>query len=62
MTLIDSKYVINVSSQWYFLTNIRVLDFDPKSIDSVKKHQQRDVNVLKSVISVVEEEFQKNNL
>ncbi|KAG5348225.1 IPPK kinase, partial [Acromyrmex charruanus] len=47
--------IIKLSDQHYFLSNVRVSDLDPKSVHSIKKHRQRDVDIFDSVISLLEE-------
>ncbi|XP_018362441.1 PREDICTED: inositol-pentakisphosphate 2-kinase isoform X1 [Trachymyrmex cornetzi] len=47
--------IIKLSDQHYFLSNVRVSDFDPKSVHSIKKHRQRDVDIFDSVISLLKE-------
>ncbi|XP_011640537.1 inositol-pentakisphosphate 2-kinase isoform X2 [Pogonomyrmex barbatus] len=46
-----------LSEQHYFLSSVKVSDLDSKSVHSIKKHQQRDVNIFDSVISLLEEEI-----
>ncbi|KAK1137433.1 hypothetical protein K0M31_001943 [Melipona bicolor] len=40
-----------------FVYNIRISDIDPKSLHCIEKHCQRDIDVLNSVISFLEQEF-----
>ncbi|XP_043510557.1 inositol-pentakisphosphate 2-kinase isoform X5 [Frieseomelitta varia] len=40
-----------------FVYNIRISDIDPKSLHCIEKHRQRDIDVLNSVISLLEQEF-----
>lgn len=47
--------IIKLSDQHYFLSSVKVSDLDPKSVHSIKKHRQRDVDIFDSVISLLEE-------
>lgn len=40
-----------------FVYNIKISDIDPKSLHCIEKHRQRDIDVLNSVISFLEQEF-----
>ncbi|KAG5311740.1 IPPK kinase, partial [Acromyrmex insinuator] len=53
--------IIKLSDQHYFLSNVRVSDLDPKSVHSIKKHQQRDVDIFDSVISLLKENIPFTN-
>ncbi|XP_071652377.1 inositol-pentakisphosphate 2-kinase isoform X2 [Temnothorax longispinosus] len=48
---------IKLSEQHYFLSSVRVSDLDPKSVHSIEKHRQRDVDIFDSVISLLEEDI-----
>ncbi|XP_011333172.1 inositol-pentakisphosphate 2-kinase isoform X2 [Ooceraea biroi] len=54
------KNTIKLSDQLYFLSSVRVSDLDPKSVHSIKKHRQRDVDIFDSVNSLLEENILKN--
>ncbi|CAK9826549.1 Inositol-pentakisphosphate 2-kinase [Anthophora retusa] len=41
-----------------FICNIGISDIDPKSLSCIEKHRQRDIDVLNSVISVLEGELE----
>ncbi|XP_036141180.1 uncharacterized protein LOC105833078 isoform X2 [Monomorium pharaonis] len=51
------KNTIKLSERHHFLSSIRVSDLDPKSVHSIEKHRQRDVDIFKSVISLLEEDI-----
>ncbi|XP_012059967.1 PREDICTED: inositol-pentakisphosphate 2-kinase [Atta cephalotes] len=53
--------IIKLSDQYYFLSNIRISDLDPKSVHSIKKHRQRDVDIFDSVISLLKENIPFTN-
>ncbi|XP_029167586.1 LOW QUALITY PROTEIN: inositol-pentakisphosphate 2-kinase [Nylanderia fulva] len=46
---------IKLSEQLYFLSSVRVSDLDPKSVHSIKKHRQRDLDIFDSVISLAKD-------
>lgn len=46
---------IKLSEQLCFLSSVRVSDLDPKSVHSIEKHRQRDVDIFDAVISSLEE-------
>jgi len=48
---------IKLSEQYYFLSSVKVSDLDPKSVHSIEKHRQRDVDIFDSVISLLEEDI-----
>lgn len=48
---------IKLSEQRYFLSSVKVSDLGPKSVHSIEKHQQRDVDIFNSVISLLEEDI-----
>lgn len=48
--------MIKLSEQHYFLNNVRVSDLDPKSVHSIEKHRQRDVDIFDSLISLLEKD------
>lgn len=48
---------IKLSEQHYFLSNVRVSDLEPKSVHSIEKHRQRDVDIFDSVISLLDEDI-----
>ncbi|KYN05747.1 Inositol-pentakisphosphate 2-kinase [Cyphomyrmex costatus] len=48
---------IKLSDQHYFLSSIRVSDLDPKSVHSITKHRQRDVDIFNAVISLLKEDI-----
>lgn len=48
---------IKLSEQLCFLSSVRVSDLDPKSVHSIKKHRQRDVDIFDAVISSLEEDI-----
>jgi len=52
---------IKLSEQYYFLSNVKVSDLDPKSVHSIEKHRQRDVDIFDSVISLLEEDILFSN-
>lgn len=52
---------IKLSEQHYFLNNVRVSDLDPKSVHSIEKHRQRDMDIFESVISLLEEDILSTN-
>lgn len=54
---IYDDYLIQISEQLKFLTSVRISDLDPKSVHSIEKHRHRDVETLKSVIHIIEEEL-----
>ncbi|XP_068972143.1 uncharacterized protein Ipk1 isoform X3 [Bombus flavifrons] len=51
------KNIIQLPDGLSFVCNIRISDIDPKSLHCIEKHRQRDIDVLNSVISFLEEEF-----
>jgi len=48
---------IKLSEQYYFLSSVKVSDLDPKSVHSIEKHRQRDMDIFDSVISLLEEDI-----
>lgn len=48
---------IKLSEQLYFSSSVRVSDLGPKSVHSIEKHRQRDVDIFDSVISLLEEDI-----
>ncbi|XP_015174309.1 PREDICTED: inositol-pentakisphosphate 2-kinase [Polistes dominula] len=55
LSSVPKEYVIKISEDLCFLTNVKVSDVDPKSVSSIPKHRQRDVNILNAVISALKE-------
>lgn len=47
---------IKLSDQLCFLSSIRISDLGPKSVRSIEKHRQRDVDIFDAVISSLEED------
>ncbi|KAL2719108.1 inositol-pentakisphosphate 2-kinase [Vespula squamosa] len=58
---IPQEYVIKISEDLCFLTSVNVSDLDPKSMHSIERHRQRDINILDAVISVLKEELSLND-
>ncbi|XP_043676843.1 inositol-pentakisphosphate 2-kinase isoform X2 [Vespula pensylvanica] len=58
---VPQEYVIKISEDLCFLTSINVSDLDPKSMHSIERHRQRDINILDAVISVLKEELSLND-
>lgn len=54
---INDDYIIQISEELKFLTSVRISDLDPKSVHSIEKHCHRDLQTLKSVIHIIEEEL-----
>lgn len=52
-----SKDVIQLPDGLSFVCNIGISDIDPKSLQCIEKHRQRDIDVLNSVMSILEEEL-----
>ncbi|XP_032679023.1 uncharacterized protein LOC116847778 isoform X2 [Odontomachus brunneus] len=48
---------IKLSEQLCFLSSVRVSDLDPKSVHSIERHRQRDVDIFDAVISSLEEDI-----
>ncbi|XP_066593161.1 inositol-pentakisphosphate 2-kinase [Prorops nasuta] len=44
---ISNKNAVIISDDKYFLSNVNVADLDPKNVHKIKKHQERDANVLR---------------
>lgn len=55
LSKVPMENTIKLSEQLYFLSSVRVSDLDPKSVHSIKKHRQRDVDIFDSVISLLED-------
>ncbi|XP_043800806.1 inositol-pentakisphosphate 2-kinase isoform X3 [Apis laboriosa] len=55
------KNVIRLPDGLSFVCNIGISDIDPKSLHCIEKHRQRDIDVLNSVISFLEEELMIKN-
>ncbi|XP_019700909.1 inositol-pentakisphosphate 2-kinase isoform X2 [Harpegnathos saltator] len=53
---VPTENTIKLSEQLCFLSSVRVSDLDPKSVHSIEKHRQRDVDIFDAVISLLEEE------
>ncbi|XP_014488732.1 PREDICTED: inositol-pentakisphosphate 2-kinase isoform X2 [Dinoponera quadriceps] len=53
--------MIKLSEQLCFLSSVRVSDLDPKSVHSIEKHRQRDVDIFDAVISSLEEDILVKN-
>ncbi|KAL0113513.1 hypothetical protein PUN28_012575 [Cardiocondyla obscurior] len=53
----STENVIKLSEQRYFLSSIKVSDLDPKSVHSIEKHRQRDVDIFNSVISLLDKDI-----
>ncbi|XP_072750850.1 uncharacterized protein Ipk1 isoform X2 [Anoplolepis gracilipes] len=60
LSKISVENTIKLSEQLHFLSSIRVSDLDPKSIHSIEKHRQRDINIFDSVISLLEDTLSKS--
>lgn len=58
---IPQEHVIKISEDLCFLTSVNVSDLDPKSMHSIERHRQRDINILDAVISVLKEELSLND-
>ncbi|XP_035742460.1 inositol-pentakisphosphate 2-kinase-like [Vespa mandarinia] len=58
---VPQEYVIKISKDLCFLTSVNVTDLDPKSMHSIKRHRQRDIDILNAVISVLKEELSLND-
>jgi len=48
------RNTFKLSDQLYFLSSVRISDLDPKSIRSIEKHRQRDIDIFDSVNSLFE--------
>lgn len=55
LSKVPMENMIKLSEQRYFLSSVRVSDLDPKSVHSIKKHRQRDINIFNSVIFLLED-------
>ncbi|XP_078048955.1 inositol phosphate kinase 1 isoform X2 [Augochlora pura] len=53
--------VIKLSNGRSFLCDVGISDLDPKSLQCIEKHRQRDANILNSVINVLEEQLTLKN-
>nr|XP_033338253.1 inositol-pentakisphosphate 2-kinase isoform X1 [Megalopta genalis]XP_033338254.1 inositol-pentakisphosphate 2-kinase isoform X1 [Megalopta genalis]XP_033338255.1 inositol-pentakisphosphate 2-kinase isoform X1 [Megalopta genalis]XP_033338256.1 inositol-pentakisphosphate 2-kinase isoform X1 [Megalopta genalis]XP_033338259.1 inositol-pentakisphosphate 2-kinase isoform X1 [Megalopta genalis] len=53
--------VIKLSSGLSFLCDAGISDLDPKSLQCIEKHRQRDTDILNSVINVLEEKLMLKN-
>lgn len=60
LSKVPVENTIKLSEQLSFLSSVRVSDLDPKSIHSIEKHRQRDVDIFNSVISSLEDIFFKS--
>ncbi|XP_070150382.1 inositol-pentakisphosphate 2-kinase isoform X2 [Polyergus mexicanus] len=54
LSKVPVENMIKLSEQRSFLSSVKVSDLDPKSIHSIEKHRQRDVDIFDSVISLLE--------
>ncbi|XP_020288678.1 inositol-pentakisphosphate 2-kinase isoform X1 [Pseudomyrmex gracilis] len=52
-----AKNTLTLSEQLSFVCSVRISDLDPKSVHSIKKHQQRDVEMFESVNSLYSVSF-----
>ncbi|KAI4503089.1 hypothetical protein M0802_002133 [Mischocyttarus mexicanus] len=52
---VPKEYVIKISEDLYFLTSVNISDVDPKSMNSIPRHRQRDINILNAVTSALKE-------
>lgn len=57
LSKVPVENTIKLSEQLYFLNSVRVSDLDPKSVHSIEKHRQRDLDVFDSVISLSKDIF-----
>ncbi|XP_076224405.1 inositol phosphate kinase 1 isoform X2 [Nomia melanderi] len=53
--------IIKLPNGLRFLCDIGISDLDPKSLQCIEKHRQRDTDILNSVISVLEEDLKLKN-
>lgn len=60
LSKVPVENTIKLSEQLYFLSSVRVSDLDPKSVHSIEKHRQRDVDVFDSVISLSKDILSKS--
>lgn len=62
LSKVPMENMIKLSEQRYFLSSVRVSDLDPKSVHSIKKHRQRDMDIFDSVNFLLEnlDDCQKN--
>nr|XP_012149850.1 PREDICTED: uncharacterized protein LOC100875206 isoform X3 [Megachile rotundata] len=61
VSFVPDEYVLQLSNGLSFICNIGISDLDPKSLQCIEKHRQRDIDVLNSVVSVLEEELMIQN-
>ncbi|XP_067204702.1 inositol-pentakisphosphate 2-kinase isoform X2 [Linepithema humile] len=61
VTKVPEENTIKLSEQLYFLSSVKVSDLDSKSVHSIKKHRQRDVDIFDSVISLLEDNIFAEN-
>lgn len=52
-----AENTLTLSEQLSFVCSVRISDLDPKSVHSIKKHQQRDVEMFESVNSLYSVSF-----
>lgn len=55
LSKVPVENTIKLSEQLSFLSSVKVSDLDPKSVHSIEKHRQRDVDIFDSVISLLED-------
>ncbi|KAI4486844.1 hypothetical protein M0804_006214 [Polistes exclamans] len=58
---VPKEYVIKISEDLCFLTSVNVSDVDPKSMSSIPRHRQRDINILNAVTSALKEKLSLND-
>ncbi|XP_029659168.1 inositol-pentakisphosphate 2-kinase isoform X1 [Formica exsecta] len=55
LSKVPVENTIKLSEQLSFLSSVKVSDLDPKSVHSIEKHRQRDVDIFDSVTSLLED-------